>query len=53
MVVTEENPTVIIGGTFDPVHYGHIKIACEIKKLMPQADINVNFGIRIRKRFSY
>jgi nicotinate-nucleotide adenylyltransferase len=40
MVVTEENPTVIIGGTFDPVHYGHIKIACEIKKLMPQADIN-------------
>ena len=39
MVDTEKNPTVILGGTFDPVHNGHIRIAHEIQNLIPQAEI--------------
>jgi nicotinate-nucleotide adenylyltransferase len=36
-----EAPVALVGGTFDPVHYGHLRLADEVQRMLDVADMRL------------
>ena len=35
------NPVAILGGTFDPVHYGHLRLAADVRAALHLAEVRL------------